>query len=391
MADYPTEWQKKTLWTAISLVAITVIGAFFFFLVLLGREVLGFLQPLLIPIAVAAILAYLLEPIVAILTRLRIPRTGAVILVFGVFILAGVLASLFILPIARTQIVDLYRDLSDAERGLPAKIQELRQWATAQFQNYQTRFADEPIFASMETWVLQHWPEWAQKTSGYILGSIQGFLGGLGILLSLVLVPLFLFVFLNKADSISKHWGNYLPVRASRFRDELVAVLTEINGYLANFFRGQVVVSFIDGLLTGIALALIVQLKYSLLIGLLVAFFGIMPYVGIVLSWIPAVLVAVVQFRGEWWPPVLVTIIFLVVQNLDGILIAPKIIGDSVGLHPLTVIVSVIGWGLLIGGILGALLAVPLSATVKVLLTRYVWTRSEQPRIPSMIRHENSA
>ncbi len=391
MADYPTEWQKKTLWTAISLLAITVIGAFFVFLVLLGREVVGFLQPLLIPIAVAAIFAYLLEPIVARLTKLRIPRTGAVLLVFGVFILAGVLASLFILPIARTQIFDLYKDLSDSQSGLPAKIQELRQWATAQFHNYQTRFADEPLFASMETWVLQHWPEWAQKTSAYILGSIQGFLGGLGVLLSLVLVPLFLFVFLNNAESISKNWGNYLPMRASRFRDELVSVLTEINGYLANFFRGQVVVSFVDGLLTGLALALIVHLKYSLLIGLLVAFLGIIPYVGIVLSWIPAVLVAVVQFRGEWWPPVLVTIIFLVVQNLDGILIAPKIIGDSVGLHPLTVIVSVIGWGLLIGGILGALLAIPLSATVKVLLTRYVWTRPVLKQELDKIPNENSA
>jgi predicted PurR-regulated permease PerM len=388
MIDYPTAWQKKTLWTAISLVAMTIIGAFFVFIILLGREVISFLQPLLVPIAVAAILAYLLEPVVRKLCRWRIPRTWAVVLVFGMFILAGAIAAVIIIPVVRVQFGQLIGDLANPQTGLPAKIEEWRTWGLSLLATYHAKFDDAPFVASVNEWVMQHWPDWAQRTSGWLLGGLPGFLGGLGILLSLVLVPLFLFVFLKNTDSISRNWGNYLPVRASRFRDELVAVLTEVNGYLANFFRGQVVVSFIDGLLTGLALAIFVQLKYSLLIGLMVAVLGIIPYIGIVLSWAPAVLVAAVQFKGDWWPPVVVTIIFLLIQNIDGIFIAPKIIGESVGLHPLTVIVSVIGWGLLIGGILGALLAVPLTAIVKVLMNRYVWTRNdgtaiqESPRDP---------
>jgi predicted PurR-regulated permease PerM len=68
-----------------------------------------------------------------------------------------------------------------------------------------------------------------------------------------------------------------------------------------------------------------------------------------------------------------VTLIFIVIQNLEGLFYAPRIVGNSVGLHPMTVIVSIFVWGLLIGGLLGPILAVPLTATIKVLLARYVW------------------
>jgi predicted PurR-regulated permease PerM len=67
--------------------------------------------------------------------------------------------------------------------------------------------------------------------------------------------------------------------------------------------------------------------------------------------------------------------IFVVVHNIDGLFVTPKIVGESVGLHPLTVIVSVFVWSLLMGGLLGAILAVPMTATLKVLLRRYIWER----------------
>jgi predicted PurR-regulated permease PerM len=86
------------------------------------------------------------------------------------------------------------------------------------------------------------------------------------------------------------------------------------------------------------------------------------------------VIIAAAQF-GDWFHPLLVTIIFLGVNNLDSIFIAPKIVGESVGLHPLTVIFSVLAWSLILGGLLGALLAVPLTATIKVVLKRYFWDK----------------
>jgi predicted PurR-regulated permease PerM len=127
----------------------------------------------------------------------------------------------------------------------------------------------------------------------------------------------------------------------------------------------------------------IVGLDFGVLIGLLLCVLGIIPYLGIILCWVPAVVIASVQGgAGTWIPgdpwwlfPLVVTGIFVVVQQIDGLFITPKIVGESVGLHPMTVIVSVFMWSLLMGGLLGAILAVPLTATLKVLLKRYVWEK----------------
>jgi predicted PurR-regulated permease PerM len=137
----------------------------------------------------------------------------------------------------------------------------------------------------------------------------------------------------------------------------------------------------INGTVTGLGLV-IVGVDFGILIGLLLCVLGVIPYLGIIMCWVPAVIIASVQGGSylipaqPWWLlPLVVTAIFLVWQQIDGLFITPKIVGESVGLHPMTVIVSVFMWSLLMGGLLGAILAVPMTATIKVLLKRYVWQR----------------
>jgi len=162
----------------------------------------------------------------------------------------------------------------------------------------------------------------------------------------------------------------------------VVSALEEINGYLIAFFRGQLLVSMINGTVTGLLLV-VFGLDFGILIGLMLCFLGIIPYLGIILCWLPAVIIAAVQGgAGTWIPgdpwwffPAVVTAIFFLVQQVDGLFVTPKIVGESVGLHPMTVIASVFVWSLLLGGLLGAILAVPLTATLKVLLRRYIWER----------------
>jgi predicted PurR-regulated permease PerM len=86
-----------------------------------------------------------------------------------------------------------------------------------------------------------------------------------------------------------------------------------------------------------------------------------------------------------WVYPLIVTGIFVVVQQIDSLFVAPRIVGDAVGLHALTVIFSVLFWSLLIGGFLGALLAVPLTASIKVLFRRYIWQKRLEPRVRGSI------
>ncbi|RYD81718.1 MAG: AI-2E family transporter [Verrucomicrobiaceae bacterium] len=237
-----------------------------------------------------------------------------------------------------------------------------------------------------------------RNTWQLIRSSVGGFLGVLGFMLSLIIVPVYLYYFLIEAPNISQSWGDYIPLRASAFKDEVVSAISEINGYLIAFFRGQLVVSIINGTATALGLV-IIGLDFGLLIGLLLCVLGLIPYLGIILCWIPAVIIASVQGGvGTWIPgdpwwllPAVVTGIFVVVQQIDGLFITPRIVGESVGLHPMTVIVSVFLWSLLMGGLLGAILAVPLTATSKVLLKRYVWQRRFMNIAPSQVTEETFA
>ncbi|MEM9237373.1 MAG: AI-2E family transporter, partial [Verrucomicrobiota bacterium] len=174
----------------------------------------------------------------------------------------------------------------------------------------------------------------------------------------------------------------YVPLKASQFKTELIETLTEVNGYLISFFRGQVLVAFIDGLFIAIGLT-IFGLPLSIPIGIMMAIVGIIPFVGNIITLIPACIIAYFHFSAHptflgdnpWAYVAGVCVIFFIAQQINSIVTAPKIVGDSVGLHPMTVIFSMIFWSLILGGFVGALLAVPLTASVKVLFRRYIWER----------------
>jgi predicted PurR-regulated permease PerM len=383
----PTPFQRKIFWAAVTSVSFVAMGAVATLLGWLIVNAISYLQPVLIPIAIAAILAYLLDPVVTWLERRRLSRTMSVITVFSVSIavVAGIL--IYIIPAVGNQGQQFATHMPEYTERAQALISKTIENAK--------RLSELPIFQRPEdpvirptafsgylataidegiAWLQTKLPDIAVAAGQFLQKSIGGFLGVFGFLLSLILVPIFLFFFLKEGHSISQNWSNYLPLRASPLKSEIVSLLNEINNYLINFFRGQLLVSLVDGLLIGLCLLIFVRLEFSLLIGLMVGLLGLIPYLGMMVCWIPAVIIAAAQF-GDWWHPVLVTIIFLAANWFDGMIIAPKIVGESVGLHPLTVIISVLGWSLILGGLLGALLAVPLTATLKVLLKRYFWDR----------------
>ena len=192
-----------------------------------------------------------------------------------------------------------------------------------------------------------------------------------GTLLSLALVPVFTYYFLNEKRAIVESWTKYLPVRESRFKEEAVFIINSINNYLIAFFRGQVVVALFIGALLTVGF-LVIQLKYALLLGLMAGVLSIVPYLGAILTIVPAVVLAAVEFR-DWLHPLLVIGIFSLVQMIEGFIISPRIMGDRVGLHPLTIMVALMAGTTLLGGILGGILAIPLTAALRVLMFRYVW------------------
>ncbi len=417
---YPTPWQRKLLWNAIASLSLLVIAAIVVFTLYVATQILAFLQPLLLPVAVAGVFAYLLEPVVSWLARNKVPRLLAVITVFGGFVLSATLLVIGVVPSIYTESVKfssalpgyLVRGWGSIDGFLEQNLEKIPQLggnpspsATPESNARATptpapdlgsgsdnsnrslaRYQNNPYVQQSLQYLQDQLPSLVQRTWIFIQTSLTGVFGVFGFMFGLLIVPIYLFFFLKESPRIAQSWSNYLPLRRSEFKDEVVTVLTEINGYLINFFRGQLVVAIINGILVGVGLS-IVGLQFGFLIGLGFLFFGIIPYVGYIVCYIPAILIAFAQFN-DWAHPLWVTIIFfLIVAQIDGLVTTPRIVGNSVGLHPMTVIMSVFLWTLVLGGLLGAVLAIPLTATLKVLLHRYVWDRQRniffQEDIPS--------
>ena len=406
------------VWNAITSLSLLVIAAIVILTLYVTTQILAFLQPLLLPVAVAGVFAYLLEPLVSWLARKRLPRLLAVIVVFGSFVLAVTLLVVGVVPSIYTESVKFSLTLPGyVERGWgamdeflernlekfpqiggnssPSPTPKLAATPTAtpetplvpgpdNLKGGIARYQNNPYVQQSLQYLQDQLPSLMQRTGTLIQTSLTGFFGVFGFMVGLLIVPIYLFFFLKESPRIAESWSNYLPLRRSEFKDEVVNVLTEINGYLINFFRGQLVVAVINGILLAIGLS-IVGLQFGFLIGLGFAFFGIIPYAGYIVCYIPAILIAFAQFN-DWAHPLWVTIIFfLIVAQIDGLVTTPRIVGNSVGLHPMTVIMSVFLWTLVLGGLLGAVLAIPLTATLKVLLHRYVWDRQRKIFFPDDI------
>jgi len=378
----PTDFQLRIVWRAITGVAFAAIAVLvILFIASIGR-VLWFLQPVLVPVAVAGILAYLIDPIVLRLHGRQIfgkeiSRIWAIVIVFVAATIGMALLSVSIIIPATEQFPRLVNTLGKA-------YQDAYTWGAQQFEWLHPQTGDAGGDEGTQT--MPPDPEALGKAAGWaftgikgVLGALGNFFGFLGYSIGFLMVPVYLFFFLKDSHSIRDRWGDYVPLRASPFKDEVIDVLKEVNGYLIAFFRGQVLVSIIDGVLIGIALLFVPGMaQYAIIFAVLLAILGVIPFVGFILTLVPAVTIAFAQSggfaaEGSWKIPLIVALIFIVVQQFDGIVVQPRIVGESVGLHPLTVIFSVFFWSLLIGGILGALLAVPLTASVKVLFRRYIW------------------
>lgn len=405
----PTARQARLFWLALSGMSLAALVGLGVALIWgLGR-VLELLSPVLWPLAVAGVLAYLLDPIVDFLQRRGLRRPQAIISVFAI---ALVLVTIFFASIV-PQLVNETRQLASripayaarAEQRIqfwidnpPPLLRRLLQRETMKAPDEATDQtpAAAPVVPSSESTTNTNAPSAAarpiqdqtlQTASAWLAGSLPrigswafGQVGKVaswfGVLAGLALVPVYTFYFLLEKRGISSKWTNYLPVADSNFKTELVFVLQAINNYLITFFRSQVLVAICDGILYGLGF-LIVGLPYALLIGVMAMFLTMIPFLGAIVTCTTALVIALVQF-GDWSHPLKVLVVFAIVQALEGLVISPRIMGGRVGLHPVTIIIAVMAGTTLLGGLLGGILAIPLTAALRVIMFRYVWKREAE-------------
>jgi len=373
MFPQPSPAQARILWLGISSLALAVLLAFIvgtFWVMLWAAEKLS---AILLPLAVAGILAYLFDPIVDAFERLKIPRARAIFLVFF-------LALVLVLGMLATVVPRLIVETQEFVNKAPQLSQELQErvetWLAKSAIGEKARAAWEgDIGKNFQEWLKVRLP----SAGNWAIGQLTKAASLFGLLAGFAMIPVFLFYFLLEKRGIETHWTQYLPIHESSIKDELVFILKSINEYLILFFRGQVLVALCDGAILTLGF-LIMGLDFAVLLGITAGLLSIVPYLGVAISIIPAVILAAVQF-GDWLHPALVLGIFAFVQLMEGLFISPKIMGDRVGLHPLTIIIAVMIGVSLMGGIIGGILAIPLTAALRVLMFRYVWRKPQSPTL----------
>ncbi|OOZ41602.1 AI-2E family transporter [Solemya elarraichensis gill symbiont] len=331
---------------------------FWLIIALLGGGLIYLLSPVLAPFIAAAFFAYIGDPLVNKLeVKKSISRNLAVTIVFTITFLILLLLTAVLLPLIENQISALISNMPGYIKWLGTTLVPLLK----EYLGFEMEIID---LAEIQRLLSEHW-----KDAGGILSSLFGQVSRsgfalVGLLVNLLLIPVLTFYLLRDWDSITESIDSLLPLKQQPTIRKLARQSDEM---LSAFLRGQLLVMLALGIIYTLGLWM-AGLDFALLIGVFAGIVSFVPYLGLILGMLFAVISAILQFKGfdvvHW-----VALVFIVAQLLEGMILTPKLLGDRIGLHPVAVIFSVMAGGTLYG-FYGILLALPV-ASVLLVLIRY--------------------
>jgi predicted PurR-regulated permease PerM len=324
---------------------------------------LWLLAPVLMPFAIAAMMAYLGDPLADRLERLGMGRTLAVSIVFIVLVLLAAGALLLLVPLIVRQIENLVQNFPRyMEWGRDTALP----WLQVKLHLDPQMFDSDRLMATIKEHL---------GSIGSVLGKLsRSSVGVVMWLTNLVLIPVVAFYLLRDWDRLVAYIDRMLP----RSVEPTIAYLArESDKVLGAFVRGQLLVMLALGIYYGVALTLI-GLSVGPLIGMVAGLLSFVPYLGFITGF-GASLIAALVLHGDWLHVLLVIGVFTVGQLLEGYVLVPRLVGEKIGLHPVAVIFAVLAGGYLFG-FLGVLLALPAASVILVLL-RYLGERYRQSEL----------
>ena len=333
--------RQTTTWVALSL---------------LGGLVVWLLAPVLTPFIIGAVLAYVLHPLVERLARRRVPRVVAVALVEVVAIVIALAVVLLIVPILSKQLPLLREQIplfADRMNGALTPILSRFGFDVALDTASIKAFVLKYLNANLEDWTT------TALSSARIGGSIL-----LAIVGNVFLVPLVLFYLLMDWNHLRQRLGSMIP---PRFRESTHGFIDECDSMLGQYLRGQLSVMVALAVYYSVGLTLFgfdLAVPVSVFTGLAV----FIPYVGFGLGLTLALISGVLQFSG-WHGLLGVAVVFGIGQLLEGFVLTPRLVGERIGMNPLTVIFALLAFGHLFGFV-GVLIALPVSAVLVVAVRR---------------------
>jgi predicted PurR-regulated permease PerM len=337
----------------------------------LGAIVLYAIRHILTPFILAAILAYILNPLVELLNgRLRLPRTLAVVTVYLVLFVVVTLVPAIFAPGLIQPLTALNVDVQGIVQAIVQFVTEHQTVMLFGFPVDTSPFYEE-IINSLNRFVTSVAP----RSVNILFGFASGFASTLTGFILTIMVS---FYMLKDARQLSRSLDELVP---PEYRGEVWQLRREVTGIWNSFFRGQIILCTIIGVMTGTALWMLGMQSASLL-GLLAGILETIPNLGPILSAIPALIIAFLQGSTRLpisppWFVLLVAGLYVVIQQVENNFLVPRIIGRSVNLHPLVVLLGVVA-GASVAGFLGVFLAAPVLSTARI-LSSYVYGKLLAP------------
>ncbi len=325
------------------------------------------LRDVLTPFAAGLVLAYLLDPLVDRLQKWRLGRLGASLLIVGIFVAVFVGILIVVVPLLANQTA------SFIEKA-PGYVLRLQALLTEQGGPLLQRVGGEQVLKDLEKSLGDIAGQGARWLGTFLASLWSGGAALLSILSLLVVTPVVTFYLLLDWDRMVHHIDQLVPLEQ---RTTVRVLAKEIDRAISGFLRGQTLVCVILGLIYAAGLYA-VGLNFGVLIGLTAGLISFIPYVGTILGFVVGMGVAIAQF----WPDItmigLVALVFAIGQFMEGNILSPKLVGESVGLHPVWLMFALLAGGSLFGFV-GLLIAVPVAAAIGVLLRYAIGRYLESP------------
>ncbi|GGW95922.1 AI-2E family transporter [Alteromonas halophila] len=339
-------------------------AAMLLILILLTTAVLLLWGQLIMPVLVAAVVAYLLDWPVNKLTRAGVGRGLACSIVMVAFITLVVLTLIGLIPVISKQSINLIQET-------PLIWQKAQDWILTLPDKYPNYVQVYQIHQMMEG-LNERLVEFGETLISVSLGNIANFAA---LLVYVILVPLMVFFMLKDKLFFLENISRVLP----KERRLISQVGHEMNSQIANYIRGKVIEIIIVGAVSCITFVLM-DLRYAMLLGVLVGLSVLIPYIGAAVVTIPVAVVAMFQWgiSPQFWYLILA---YGIIQALDGNLLVPLLFSEAVSLHPLYIIIAVLVFGGL-WGFWGVFFAIPLATLVKAVIT--AWSGNPDP-VPEQI------
>ncbi|MEW9109650.1 MAG: AI-2E family transporter [Cytobacillus gottheilii] len=316
-----------------------------------------FVSTLFFPIIISGFLFFMLNPLVQRLHKWKVPKVVAILLIYAAVIGVVVLAVGNLVPMISNQIAALVNDM-------PTYVEKTEEFFDSLSETQEFQWITTQQYITQEE-IIRRITEYANTLPDRITSGISGIFSVVtNIAITIVTVPFLLFYMMKDGDKFPAAIAKFFP---AGYREEGIKTLKETANTLSSYIQGQITVALFVGTLSLIGYW-IIDLPYMLVMALIVAVTNIIPYVGPFLGGAPAVIVALFDSPGK---AILVVIVILVAQQIEGNVLSPLILGKSLNTHPATIIILLLVAGNL-AGILGMILAVPTYAVAKTIFVNTV-------------------